>query len=190
MSIVRRENNRSEVILDAAALLFANRGFHKATIRDITGAVDMLPGSVYYHFESKAGILLAVYREGVRRVVESVEDHIAGVVDPWDRLTAAAVGHMEAILSPTAYARVIVMVRPGDVPELAAELTAVRDEYESLWRGLVADASPAIDHSLFRLFLLGAANSSQLWFRDDGRSPREIATALIDALRHPVGGAR
>lgn len=187
--VQRRENNRADVILDAAALLFANQGFHKTTIRDITGAVDMLPGGVYYHFGSKVEILLAVYREGVRRVIDSVERHLAPAPDqPWERLRAAVIGHIEAILAPSAYARVIVTVRPDDVPDMADELKVVRDEYEQVWKELVAEVSPGIDATLFRLLLLGAANSAQLWYRADGLSPGEIGNTLVDAFRLPMGG--
>lgn len=185
--VQRRENNRADVILDAAALLFANQGFHKTTIRDITGAVDMLPGGVYYHFGSKVEILLAVYREGVRRVIESVEGHLSQAgAEPWERLQAAVVGHIEAILAPSAYARVIVTVRPDDVADRADELKTIRDEYEHAWRRLVDEVAPALDPTLFRLLLLGAANSSQLWYRSDGRSPAEIGETLVDAFRFPM----
>lgn len=188
--VQRRENNRADVILNAAALLFANQGFHKTTIRDITGAVDMLPGGVYYHFDSKVEILLAVYREGVRRVIDSVEGHLSQASDePWDRLRAAVVGHIEAILAPSAYARVIVTVRPDDVANKAAELKAIRDEYERIWRELVDEVAPALDPTLFRLLLLGAANSAQLWYRTDGLSPAEIGNSLVDAFRLPMKGA-
>ena len=47
-------------------------------MRDIAKAVGMLSGSIYYHFDSKEGMLLAVYEEGERRVAEAVDAAIAG----------------------------------------------------------------------------------------------------------------
>ena len=64
----RRSNNRIEPLLDAAAARFAHQGYHETTVREIAADVDMLPGSVYYHFSSKHALLLAVYEEGVNRV--------------------------------------------------------------------------------------------------------------------------
>ena len=72
-----RADNRLPLILDEAARLFRARGFHGTSMRDIVGAVDMLPGSLYYHFATKEALLAAVYAEGVRRISEAVSAAIA-----------------------------------------------------------------------------------------------------------------
>src|SRR5262245_20546309 len=95
---IPRADNRLPLILDAAARLFRARGFHGASVRDIVAAVDMLPGSLYYHFATKEALLAAVYAEGVRRVSEAVGAAVADKRDPWERLEAAAVAHLEALL--------------------------------------------------------------------------------------------
>jgi len=49
-----------ERILDAAERLFARRGFHGISIRDITGAAGVDVALASYHFGSKQGLLEAV----------------------------------------------------------------------------------------------------------------------------------
>ena len=187
MTVRRRQNNRGVALLDAAAQLFADQGYRRTTIRDVTSAVGMGPGSSYYHFKTKAEMLLAVYHEGVSLVTESVQKRLADSTEnPWDRLEAAAIGHVEAILAPSAYARVIVSVLPDDVPEIADELRLARERYEQLWRQLVEDLEIDRDRGLFRLFLLGAANSTQVWFGQGGHSPAEVGAALISFFRQSM----
>ena len=183
-----RANNRGTQLLDGAAVLFASQGYHRTTIREITSAVGMRSGSTYYHFASKAEMLLAVYEEGVNRVQASVDAELAQVDgdDPWARLEAALVGHIAAVLDPSAYARTIVAVLPDDVPELRAEITDHRDGYEAQWRSLVDALEAPVDADLLRVFLLGAANSTQVWFREGGTSPEEIAHFIADVLRRPM----
>ncbi len=183
-----RSNNRVTALLDAAAVLFASQGYHRTTIRDITSSIGMGPGSSYYHFSSKAEMLLAVYEEGIRRVERSVDDALAAAADesPWGRLEAALVGHVTAVLDPSAYARTIIAVLPSDVPELHDEITARRDAYEARWRALVDELDVPVEPALFRVFLLGAANSTQVWFREGGRSPDAIARFIVDVLRRPM----
>lgn len=51
-----------EAILSAAELLFSTNGFNAVSIRDIAQEAGANPGSVTYHFKSKDGLLLEIYR--------------------------------------------------------------------------------------------------------------------------------
>ncbi|MBB4212645.1 TetR family transcriptional regulator [Rhodothalassium salexigens DSM 2132] len=73
----RGGSSRRQALLDAAANLFVAKGYAGTSIRDIAAAVDMLPGSVYYHFASKERLLLAVHREGVAHFTAEVEAALA-----------------------------------------------------------------------------------------------------------------
>ena len=68
-----RQDNRRLQLLDAAARLFNDRGFHATSMRDIAKEVGMLSGSIYYHFQSKEEMLLAVYEQGMQRIAEEVD---------------------------------------------------------------------------------------------------------------------
>src|SRR5262245_59982420 len=162
-----RSDNRMPQLLDEAARLFGAQGFHGTSIRDIVRAVDMLPGSVYYHFATKDFLLLAVYAEGVRRISERVETSVAKKPDPWERLEVACVAHLEAVLEESGYAQVVIRVRPADVPSVTQQLNGLRDAYEQRFVELI-DACPVaegIDRRGVRLLLLGALNWTQTWYR-------------------------
>ena len=185
---VPRADNRLPQILDEAARLFAERGFPATTIRDIVRGIDMLPGSLYYHFAAKEDLLAAVYAEGVKRISGHVHAAIAKRTDPWQRLTAACVAHLEALLDESAYAQVVIRVRPGDVPEVAGPLTALRDRYESVFVDLI-DAlplKPGVDRRALRLMLLGALNWSQTWYRSGHDAPEVIARQFVGLLRRQL----
>jgi AcrR family transcriptional regulator len=180
-----RTDNRLPQLLDAAARLFSAQGFHGTSIRDIASAVDMLPGSVYYHFAAKEDLLAAVYAEGVRRISARVTAAIAGVGDPWARLEAACVAHLEALLDDSDYAQVVIRVRPQDAPSVAARLTALRDDYEHLFVGLIAalPLAPGVDRRTLRLMLLGALNWSQGWYRPGRDAPETIARRFVALIK-------
>lgn len=180
-----RADNRLPLILDEAARLFAAQGFHGTSVRDIVRAIDMLPGSLYYHFATKEALLAAVYAEGVRRISEAVKDAIADRRDPWERLEAACIAHLEGLLDSGDYAQVVIRVRPGDAPSVAAELTRLRDGYERLFVELVQALPLArgIDRRSLRLMLLGALNWTQTWYRAGRDNPRGIAKRFVALLR-------
>jgi AcrR family transcriptional regulator len=185
-----RADNRLPRILDEAARLFREKGYQGASVRDISRSVDMLPGSLYYHFANKDDLLVAVYAEGVRRITEAVREAVAAKTEPWERLEAACVAHLEALLDPGDYGQVVIRVRPADAPGAADRLVALRGGYEKTFRDLVAALPlPAgADRKTLRLMLLGALNWTQTWYRPGKLNPRRIARQYVALLREQLGG--
>ena len=183
---IPRSDNRSPAVLDAAARLFREKGYAATSMRDIAAAVDMLAGSLYYHFAAKEDLLVAVYEEGVRQISEAVRAAIGRHGDPWERLEAAAAAHLAALLRQSDYAQVVIRVLPSDVPKAAQHLTRLRDAYEKLFIELV-EVLPLprdTDRTTFRLMLLGALNWTQNWFHPGGRAtPRSLARSFLKLLR-------
>ena len=182
----RRGHSRLPQLLDEAARAFAERGFAAASVREIVGPIGMLPGSLYCHFATKEDLLVAVYKEGVARISAAVDAVVAPLGAPWARLEAACVAHLTSLLDQTDYSQVVIRVRPGDAPAVAAELVALRDSYEARWARLIADLplDRSVSRSDLRLFLLGALNWSQTWYRDDGASsPARIAKRFVGLLK-------
>jgi AcrR family transcriptional regulator len=79
---------RQATILDAARELFSRQGYHKTTMPEIAKAAGSSVGLIYYHFASKADILVAIVEEfhafGYQALVGAHES-----ADPRERLDAA-----------------------------------------------------------------------------------------------------
>ena len=185
-SIRRRGNSRLPQLLDEAARAFASHGFAAASVREIVGPIGMLPGSLYCHFATKEALLVAVYKEGVERISAAVDAATLPLAEPWARLEAACIAHLASLLDQTDYSQVVIRVRPSDAPAAEAELVALRDSYEARWATLMA-ALPldrSVNRGDLRLFLMGALNWSQTWYRDGGASsPAKIARRFVGLLK-------
>jgi AcrR family transcriptional regulator len=183
-----RQDNRRVQLLDAAAALFAERGFHATSMRDVAKAVDMLSGSIYYHFESKEDMLLAVYTEAAARVAERVDQAIAGESEPWRRLEAASVAHLEMLINYRDYTRVMIRTLPQEVGEIGTRLRDIRRDYETRFRRLIDDLPlPSdVDRHYLRLLLFGALNWSPVWYNPGGDPPEVVAKRFIDTLRRQL----
>lgn len=57
-----------QVILEAAAELFARASYERTTIGDIAARSGVAHGTVYAHFDSKAELFVAVMRDALRRL--------------------------------------------------------------------------------------------------------------------------
>src|SRR6476659_8280963 len=51
---------RRNQILDAATTVFAEKGFHRSTIRDVAKAAGVADGTIYIYFENKTALLLGI----------------------------------------------------------------------------------------------------------------------------------
>lgn len=185
----KRQTNRWPALLDAAAAQFAERGYHATSIRDLAAASAMTPGAIYFHVASKQALLLAVYEEGVQRILDRVEAAVAGERDPWMRLEKAVAAHLESILDASAYARVVIRILPNDAAEISADLTELRDRYEArLQRYFSAVTLPKDrDTSVARLALIGAMNWTPVWYKKGGKTLPAIARELLAPLRALAG---
>jgi AcrR family transcriptional regulator len=56
----RRAAARQTRILEAAARVFAEKGYRHATIRDVAQAADVADGTIYNYFENKEALLYAL----------------------------------------------------------------------------------------------------------------------------------
>lgn len=70
----RLKQEREERILEAAAAVFARKGFHGATIREIAELADVADGTIYNYFADKRDLLVAITRHVI---AESTGDALA-----------------------------------------------------------------------------------------------------------------
>lgn len=183
----RGGESRRAAVLDTAAAMFAAKGYAGTSIRNITTAVGMLPGSIYYHFKSKEELLLAVYREGVARFEAAIDAALTeSSGEPWQALEAACAAHLSILLNGGNYARI---VSPEFVrsfpPAMLPMLNSERDRYERHFEKLIAalPLHPETDRWLFKVALFGSLNWSQTWYREGRYTPKDIALAFIAILR-------
>ncbi len=182
----RRKDNRRDRILDAAAYCFSRTGYEGTPVRDISTAAGILPGSIYYHFASKEGLLGAVHDEGLRKIKSKVTGAIARESDPWERLEAACTAHLEALHAAKEYGSVIATEFPHrHSKKLRDRMIAERNGYEDIFRELI-DAlplRPGVSRKYLRLAMIGAMVWSLVWYSSGKDGVDEIAKQIVNLFR-------
>src|ERR1700739_825424 len=64
-------------ILDAALRVFRERGFERATMREIAAEAGVALGAAYYYFESKEAIVMAFYERSQGEMQPELEAALA-----------------------------------------------------------------------------------------------------------------
>ncbi len=97
MSYMRSEA-RSRQILDCAKRVFAERGFHGASISDVCALAGIGRGTLYQYYANKRALLTAILRETLHRVHALVEARSSRTAryPPPDQVTRAQAIAFEA----------------------------------------------------------------------------------------------
>ena len=176
-------------LVDKAARLFGEKGYDNTSMRDIAGAFGILHGSLYHHIGSKEELFITVYAVGVEQFMGAVQRSIEPLNDPWERLEAACVSHLEALLtrdSPAAAVLADWSTNYSDTMRVA--LIRERDRYEKLFVKLTdaVDLPAGTKRRYFRLGLLGALNGALNWYQPGRDSPATVARHIFSLFK--LGG--
>lgn len=178
--------DRRAELIEKAAQLFGERGYANTSMRDISAAFGILHGSIYHHFGSKEELFITVYASGVDRFVNDVEKAIEPLTDPWQRLEAACIAHLEALLIRESPAATVLADWSANYSEsMRSALIEQRDRYEKVFSKLTdaVDLQTGIKRRYFRLGLLGALNGALMWYQPGGDSPSTVAKQLFSLFR-------
>jgi AcrR family transcriptional regulator len=80
---------RQEEILDAAARLFAERGYAEADVDSLAALLEVGKGTIYRYFPSKRELFLAAVDRGMQRLGAEVNARVSQFADPLERITEA-----------------------------------------------------------------------------------------------------
>ena len=79
---------RRNQILDSAAKVFAEKGFHPTTIKDIAREAGIADGTIYNYFENKTALLLGIFDQ-MREAIQPDEEFLRLDVADFRRYLAA-----------------------------------------------------------------------------------------------------
>ena len=177
-----------EQIHNAACRLFREKGFHATSVRDIAERVGLQGGSLYAHVEKKDDLLWGIVNAAADHFFEALQPIVEADLGVMEKLRRALIAHLEVITSDLNAAAVYTVEWRHLSAERRSAVTVRRDEYENLFRSLVARAIneryiSAIDASSAALFILSTLNYVFTWYRPDGRlSPEEVGRMLADYI--------
>jgi AcrR family transcriptional regulator len=70
-----RRGTARERLLDAAARVFAERGYRGASVEDVAAEAGVTKGALYWNFKSKEDVLFALLEERVDQRVQALIEH-------------------------------------------------------------------------------------------------------------------
>ena len=183
--MVTTRNTRADVIA-AAGRLFAERGYHGTSMRDLGRELGLLGSSLYAHVDSKQDLLVEVVEEGARLFQQSAARASALSGSPVDRLRALVAGHIGVLLDNRHVSRTFLNEADMLDGEHRARVIAARDAYERAFRAVISNGvdtgsfRPDVNPKIASIFILSILNAVDRWYRPDGELGRDGLVEGVD----------
>jgi len=165
---------KREAILRSAAAAFRRKGYHATSMEDISEALLMTKGSLYYYFKDKEEILYACHDFSLDHVLEKMR----GVIEAErgsnaeDRLSALIQAFVDVMIDDL-QGSALALDFSALKDEPLARIIAKRDQFERGMRqiinaGVRSGEFRNVDAKLATFAILGAINWISKWYRPDG----------------------
>ncbi|GAA5086715.1 AcrR family transcriptional regulator [Thermocatellispora tengchongensis] len=159
----RPRGKRRTEILDAAATLFAARGFHGVSIEEIGAAVGISGPALYRHFTGKQALLTEMLLDISERLRTSGAERVTAATTPQEALDSLVTGHID--FSLTHPALITVHDRElGNVPEPSRRrIRRLQRLYVEEWVTVLTELHPSCPTTHLRAAthaVLGLLNST------------------------------
>jgi len=168
-------------ILEAAAQVFRQKGFHGTSMADIAEAVNLQKASLYHHVSSKQELLVELLDRALVLLTDGMSAVMAQQVPADEKLRLAMRSYLQVMTSNLDVTAVLLMEHRSLPPELHARHIPLRDNLEQMWRDLIQEGVTSgvfacSDIPMAVRGLLGVLNWTITWYRLDGSfSPEQIA---------------
>lgn len=173
-------------LLRTAAQVFARKGYHATTMRDLSRESGMSLAGMYHYVRGKEDLLYQIQQRCFAGVLTGAETALARHVDPVERLRAFVRHHLAYFAAQPAEMTVLTHEAHSLSGKRADEILQLKRRYATMLQQLVA-AADGTHPSVSAYALFGMMNWTYTWYRPDGALPPDaLATVFADLFLNGV----
>ncbi len=186
---IRRYDNRLEHLLAIAAKVFAARGFHATSMRDLARATGMSLGGMYYYVSGKDDLLFQIQQRSFTAVLAGAEAIVSEGTDPADRLERFIQQHVTFFAEHMSEMQVLSHEAESLSAERQTDINRLKRRYVNLLLGLIREATsacePERDSRVAAYALFGMMNWIYTWYDPAGPiAPNALADQFSALFLH------
>ncbi len=133
------KDQKLDALLSAAARVFAERGYHQTSMRDLARASGVSLAGLYYYVESKEELLYLIQRRNFERVIAGMRERLIDATDPVDRLMKFIDNHLDYFASHMAEMKVLSHEAGALSGEALSTVEEMKREYVRALMDILAD---------------------------------------------------
>lgn len=162
-------DQKLESILRTAAMVFADRGYHRASIRDISRATGVSLAGLYYYFQSKEELLFLIQDHALEQLIGGAEQRLAGVEDARERLRRLIDNHLRYFVQNMPEMKVLSHEAESLGGEYRTRVDARKRRLTALASDILREIDPQspLDERVSAFALFGMMNWIYVWYRPE-----------------------
>jgi AcrR family transcriptional regulator len=186
----RKSDRKLQLILERAAQVFARKGFEGASMRDLSRSTGISLAGLYHYVPSKQQLLHRIQMEAFSRILERLEERLAGIEDPEERVRVLIRNHLEYFLAHPVEMKVFTHEAEALEGSYRSEVGAIKRRYYELamelFRNLQQEGrAREVNARAAVLALFGMMNWIYTWHRPEtDPGARELADTFADIFLH------
>lgn len=180
---------RQTEVIDAAAKVFARRGYHGASTQDIADVLGIRQASLYYYFDSKEAALEQVCANGLEDYAIRAQAVLREDRPASEKVARLVFHHLAPMAERLDYTLVFLRERRFLPQPARRRLRASELRYERIIQRVIEAGVASgefrrdLDARMATLALLGLGNSAALWLgREPGASVEAVTDRYADLL--------
>ena len=138
----QRYDAKLATILREASTIFAEKGYDRASIRDISAATDVSLSGLYYYFKSKEDLLFLIQKRCFDTLIERLTEDLQGVDDPVDRLEGIVRNHVRFFVDNMSEMKVLSHEAEALSGEYRTQISARKREYVAAVQACIDRLAP------------------------------------------------
>jgi TetR/AcrR family transcriptional regulator, cholesterol catabolism regulator len=162
-------DEKLESILRTSALIFAEKGYHQASIRDIARETRVSLSGLYYYFESKEELLFLIQDHAFGNLLHGLESLLAGVDDPVRKVRLLIENHLRFFIANMAEMKVLSHEAGSLSGEYRQRVNGKKRRLGEIATEILREVRPdsEIDLRVATFSLFGMMNWIYNWYRPD-----------------------
>jgi AcrR family transcriptional regulator len=174
MEVLSRYDQKSEFILRNAARIFAEKGYHSTSMRDISRETKVSLAGLYHYCKSKEELLFLIQDNCFGHVLERLEQRLRETSEPVHKLRLVIENHLSFFAANMAEMKVLSHEADSLAGEMHEHVSVKKQQYTKLVRRILSEAQkeaggPKSDLTVATYALFGMMNWIYNWYDPHGK---------------------
>jgi AcrR family transcriptional regulator len=173
-------DERQQQLLNAAVKVFAEKGFHATSMRDIARESGLSLAGIYHYVTGKPELLFLIQDRCFGQVIAGARAALVEEIGPTERLRSFIRHHVEFFTLHMAEMKVLSHEEDELAGTMRAQIRRRKREYVTLLLELLEQVSTAgVNRQVAAYALFGMMNWIYTWYKPSGAvSPEQLADDL------------